>query len=153
MQTGHERRSGRGQTRKDDSPPPSVYLKERTLIVDPVVEVVCRFMLPVLISIWSPDDMKKISKLRKYKGLQSVSTLTPLLRLVPDLQAVHDLGEVGATNALFVPALDHQRVDCTRACFRACEELTGTHHVDDFLVAVAKVGLDAVRVNLPQDNA
>lgn len=31
------------------------YLKERTLIVDPVVEPpVVRFMLPVFISIWSP---------------------------------------------------------------------------------------------------
>lgn len=41
------------------------YLNERTLIVDPVVKVVL-FMLPVLISIWSPGGIKHISKLCKY---------------------------------------------------------------------------------------
>lgn len=46
------------------------YLNDLTLIVEPVVEAV-RFMLPVFISIWSPDDMKQISKLCNYKIMLS----------------------------------------------------------------------------------
>lgn len=73
-----------------------------------------------------------------------MSTLTSLLRLVPDLQAVHDFCEVWTSNALFVPALNHQRVDCTWAGFWTCEQLSSTNHVDNFLVAVTEVRLNAV---------
>lgn len=78
-----------------------------------------------------------------------MTTLTPLLRLIPDFQAVHDFGKVGTTNALFVPAFDHQGVNCTWTCFGTSKKLAGANHVDDFLVAVTEVGLDAIGVDFP----
>lgn len=79
--------------------------------------------------------------------------LTSLLRLMPNFQPVNDFSKVWPPNALLMPALNHQRVNGARTSLGTSEKLTGAHHVDDFLIAVSKVRLDAVRINLPQDDA
>lgn len=64
-----------------------------------------------------------------------------LLSLIPDFQAMTDLREGGPSNGLLVPAFNHERVDCSGACLGAWEQLPISNHVDDFLVAIAVVGL------------
>ena len=72
---------------------------------------------------------------------------------IPVAKPGMDFRKVGSPAGYFVPALHHERVGSGWAVFRTWQQLSGPDHLDHLLVGVSVVRLQAVAVNLPEQDS
>ena len=86
-------------------------------------------------------------------ALTSRALLVPRGVPLPVSEAGVDLGEGRPPRGDLVPTLYHEGVHSRRAVFRARQQLSGSDHLNHFLVAVAIIGLQPVTVDFPQHHS